>query len=88
VKKIALLAVLALALAGARLEAGVVLAGTQARSDSPDRNIILFTATYENIIGGTFTLRGISHPQQRAHESSRAVYSYRAVDMAARHLHG
>ena len=58
-KKIALLALLGLALGGARLEAGVVLAGNGARIDSNiDRNIIRFTATYEGLIGGTFTCVG------------------------------
>ena len=58
-KKIALLAVLVLALGGAQLEAGVVLAGNGAGIDSNiDRNIIRFTATYEGLIGGTFTCVG------------------------------
>ena len=58
-KKIALLAVLVLALGGARLEASVAPAGNGAGIDSDtERNIIRFTATYENIIGGTFTCVG------------------------------
>ena len=58
-KKIALLALLGLALGGAHLEAGSAAAGNDTRIDSNiDRNIIRFTATYENIIGGTFTCVG------------------------------
>jgi len=57
-RKIALLAVFGLALGAARLEAGVAIAGNQTRSDSPERNIIRFTATYDNNIGGTFTCVG------------------------------
>jgi len=58
-KKIALLALLVLALGGARLEAGSAVAGNDAGIDTNiDRNIIRFTATYENIIGGTLTCVG------------------------------
>ena len=61
-KRIALLALLGLALGGARLEAGPALAGNGARIDSNvDRNIIRFTATYEGLIGGTFTCVGFRY---------------------------
>ena len=88
-KKIALLALLGLALGGARLEAGVVLAGNGARIDSNiDRNIIRFTATYEGLIGGTFTCVGFRIHNPGSTKRQRAVYSYRPVLMAARYLRG
>lgn len=54
-KKTALLAVLVIALGGARLEAGSRLAGNGALPESNiERNIVRFTATYDNLIGGRF----------------------------------
>jgi len=58
-KKTALLAVLVLALGGARLEAGIGLAGNGARVESDiERTIVRFTATYDNLIGGRFNCVG------------------------------
>lgn len=58
-KKIALLAAILMALGGARLQAGSAVAGDGAGiASNIDRNIIRFTATYENIIGGTLTCVG------------------------------
>jgi hypothetical protein len=88
-KKMALLALLVLALGGARIEAGSAVAGNDARIDSNiDRNIIRFTATYENIIGGTFTCVGFRIHNPRVHKRHRAVYSYRPVLISARYLRG
>ena len=59
-KKTALLAVSILLLAGARLEASSSLAGDSAAIDTGiERAIIRFTATYDNLIGGTFTCTGV-----------------------------
>ena len=58
-KKIALLAVLILALGGARLESRSRVAGNDARHESaPERTVIPFTAEYDNPIGGHFTCEG------------------------------
>jgi len=59
-KKTTFLALLILALGGARLEASSALAGNDARADfGIDRLIAQFTAVYENMIGGTFTCEGV-----------------------------
>jgi hypothetical protein len=58
-KKTALLAVLVLALGGARLEAGAVVAGNGAGIETGiERTIVRFTATYDNLIGGRFKCVG------------------------------
>ena len=76
-KKISLLALLVLALGGARLEAGSAVAGNDARIDSNiDRNIIRFTATYDNIFGGTFTCVGFRiHNPGSTKDSEQCIFT-------------
>ena len=58
-KKTALLAVLVLALGGARLESSSSVAGNDARHESDlERTVVPFTAEYDNLIGGHFTCEG------------------------------
>ncbi len=58
-KKTLLLAVLILALGGARLESGIGVAGNGGRHESDvERTIVRFTADYESPIGGHFTCVG------------------------------
>jgi hypothetical protein len=64
-KKTVLLAVLALALGGARLEAGIEVAGNGTRLESNndiagniERSIVRFTATYDGEIGGRWNCVG------------------------------
>ena len=58
-KKTALLALLILALGGARLESGSRVAGNDAGHESAlERTVVPFTAEYDNLIGGHFTCAG------------------------------
>lgn len=76
-KKIGLLAILVLALGGARLEAGVAIAGNGAPIDSNiERNIIRFTATYEGLFGGTFTCVGFRiHNPGSTRDSEQCIFT-------------
>ena len=59
IKKTLLLAVLVLAVGGARLESGIVAAGDGARGETElERIIVRFRADYDNLIGGHFSCVG------------------------------
>ncbi len=76
-KRTALLAVLILALGGARLEAGIVAAGNGARLESDvERTSVRFTAEYESPIGGYFSCVGFRFSSRSlARDTEKCIFA-------------